>query len=1787
MRSKLKIILLLIGLLVSFTGKGQDFTRHNWYFSGNDLGLAFGKGTNTETDLIPGKIPQTNFGEKVTATDPTTGNLLFYSDGINIYDATHQIMRNGDNLDADTNSSQGLSVSPIPGPGSEGLYYLFYKNNTGEILYSVIDMNSSGNRNILLPAGAVIPSRKNISTGINTRGNGMITIGSADMTEYWLVSQNSGTGDFEIHSIPTSGGTFNLEDSFTPAIPIEALHLSYHNASNQIAVIPANNSNIQTITFNEAFRRLDFGRSILNTFVPGETFGGSAGWSFTGQYLYFSRNTNAAGNVYRFDMLDVRDDAPLETVLTAPVEESLSLLLAPDSAVYHIYRNTAGGSRLLGRINEPDTTIDLADYEGSLFNGTDVNSNYFSQFSPQANLMPMVTIELQEGDICMNNPIQFFPIIEPSSAIPTAYFWDFQPFGLSSNQHSPIMSFEESGLLSATLNVVINGELIQSNTVMREILENDLQVDLPDTTICLGETLELDAEPQQDGQGQQGGGAGGGGGAGPTGGPFTYLWSTGDTTSTINVDTGGDYWVIVTPSTGCPVYATAEVEVYGDESTSANIWYFGDGAGIDFNEEDGLDPPPRSITTPHGMNAPAGTSTISDANGDVQFYSNGSRVWNRENEVMPNGTEIGGDSLSTQAVIIVPFQDDESLYYIFTTQQVYGDNTYELKYSVVDIKQDDGKGDVILKDIVLFSRSTEKLAALEGGGGYWLLAHEYGNNTFRSYPITAQGIGRPVLSSAGAIHSFDDPLSGQAGMKFSADGERVAVALIEGTEDYAELFDFDPRTGEIVEFEYRIDLNEGGAANDQVYDVHFSNGGIKLFATMNNRNTGAAGGRVLEYRVDSLSTPASRLASRADIAAGLNLDVNFGQMQTGPDGQIYMAVETPGNPSGSAFVSSISAIEDTLNTSAINAEAVLLTTGNSRLGLPNFVQNNSNPQMDPSMNAPDLTCVDELVEFTSSGTSDIDEFIWTITNQADNSTVFSAAIQDTSYTFPPGQSGIFNIAVNIFNRCGFDTTLVREIQVLETPAPPTVPQALSVCEGDTAPLDAILGQPDDPNLSFEWTNSQGAVVSTTRNFLVESPEIYTITITNIAGCSSTAEVFAGPPFEIALPDASVICQDDELILDSNVTANIYNWSVINPDGSISPQTFPNDRRVTVNSSVPGIFTYVVSIEDPITPGCFVNDSTRVTVNPLAQATIGTVINPSCGDSDGSFEFSVTTTGNYSYVVTGNTTGVVAQNGNFTGPGLAPIVETLDADIYTIQITDNSSGCVNTLPPITIQDDSPSFTIDNVAVSTADCVNPTGDLTITLSTDVFPISYTLTNTADGTVTTGGPVPALPATLDFQITGLASGTYDLTVDGGACTQNQASIVVNTPQPIVLTTEPFVEICGANAPLTATSNIANTTFSWTGPNGFTATGGNVTATESGTYTVTATGPDPSTSCPVSQEIIVDLSIQPIVTIATPDLCEDQVTLEAEITNPEAGVTYNFSWANSAGTIVSNAQTAIVAASDTYSVTVRPADNLTCTGNASIVISIPEEIQANLTSSPACDDGSNITLTVDLIAGTPNSFTWTRDNQAIAPTGSVIAVDQEGEYTVRIANASCFIERSIVVRRQEIPPSLLPETGLYCPNNATQETVLAGRGFISYEWTLDGVPFPDADQNLTFTGPGIYEVTMTTATGCQRVSQINVIESCDPRIVAPTAFVPSGNAPNNVFSVVPNNFVDNFEIFIYSRWGELIYQSTSLEFQWNGVFNGEIVPLGTYPYIIRFTSRFEPQRGTFEQSGSITVVR
>ncbi len=607
-------------------------------------------------------------------------------------------------------------------------------------------------------------------------------------------------------------------------------------------------------------------------------------------------------------------------------------------------------------------------------------------------------------------------------------------------------------------------------------------------------------------------------------------------------------------------------------------------------------------------------------------------------------------------------------------------------------------------------------------------------------------------------------------------------------------------------------------------------------------------------------------------------------------------------------------------------------------------------------------------------------------------------------------------------------------------------------------------------------------------------------------------------------------------------------------------------------------------------GCFVNDTTVVTITPQPLATQGTTNPATCGSMDGSFDYNITTTGSYTVEILDNSGNVINSVPDFTGPG-ASSATGLAAGTYTINMTDNSSGCTNSLGDIVIDNNPSDFTIVNSSSTPAACDNPTGAIAVTLSADVFPISYVLSNNDDGSVITGNAATFnAGTTFIFDIPNVPAGTYDLEVSSnGGCVQTSSNISVTAPADVDITTEPNYDVCGSEVLLMATSTTADARFTWSGPGGFTGStisGETLSTTTNGVYTVVASAPG---FCDVTETTTVNLAIQPIVQInRVGDECDGSIRLLAEVTNVQPGVDYVYSW-NTGSTL----QFIEVTEDGTYEVTVRELRNLTCTAVVSEDVTLPLPIEGTLTSTPPCEDGQNIELSYvpNPGTGTPTTFSWFYNGTQLPnATTATISVsdppnDETGTYRVVASSGSCNTELSINIRRFAIPPATLPERVLYCPN-AVPTIVTAGQFFVSYEWTLDGQPFPDGGETLEVTAAGIYTVTMTTSQGCQRIASMEVIESCDPVIVAPNALIPTGTAPNNTFSVVPNEFVNNFEIFIYTRWGELIYHSDSLEFKWDGTTNGTPVPGGTYAYIMKFTSVTEPERGVFEQTGVVKVI-
>lgn len=316
----------------------------------------------------------------------------------------------------------------------------------------------------------------------------------------------------------------------------------------------------------------------------------------------------------------------------------------------------------------------------------------------------------------------------------------------------------------------------------------------------------------------------------------------------------------------------------------ANIWYFGENAGLNFNNCS-----PFAITDGE-LDTFEGCSSFSDANGNLLFYSDGTTVWNKNHEVMPNGTDLLGNPSSSQSAMIIPKPGSNTIYYLFTVgAETPGDEEPGFNYYTVDLELDNGLGDIVNGPIDLsegrFRDWTEKVAAVKGAenGTFWVLS--YAPSKFYAYKVTDNGVAiSPITSSA--FEANDK----RGYLKISPDGTKVAIA--HQADGVFLVYDFNDITGRLTnELELPL-ITEGNkpygvefSANSEKLYVHASNDAYIQFSDDNPTDPTHIS-TLFQFDI-SLSSDAAIISSRAIIHTG---ELFRGSLQLGPDRKIYRSL---------------------------------------------------------------------------------------------------------------------------------------------------------------------------------------------------------------------------------------------------------------------------------------------------------------------------------------------------------------------------------------------------------------------------------------------------------------------------------------------------------------------------------------------------------------------------------------------------------------------------------------------------------------------------------------------------------------------------------------------------------------------------------------------------------------------------------------------------------------------------------------------------------------------------------
>ena len=599
------------------------------------------------------------------------------------------------------------------------------------------------------------------------------------------------------------------------------------------------------------------------------------------------------------------------------------------------------------------------------------------------------------------------------------------------------------------------------------------------------------------------------------------------------------------------------------------------------------------------------------------------------------------------------------------------------------------------------------------------------------------------------------------------------------------------------------------------------------------------------------------------------------------------------------------------------------------------------------------------------------------------------------------------------------------------------------------------------------------------------------------------------------------CAGSDLRLSVNeLIGGTYQWS--GPGdflSNVQAPTIPN--AMTQNSG-----EYIVKVIS--TNGCTIKDSIMVGV--LSGPEISAMGNNlSCSGEGDTIRLFATVTN-----------GIPVQTYTWTGPNgfstdvqnpMIPNANSSDAGLYIVTGT-SSNGCED---------------MDTVVVGFTGMITPTLTSDATTDTICTNTSVTLTGTAyDGGIVIynwmASAEAGLPADVDtnvITVTPTVAGTYTYSytasLDGG-CTSDTARIT------LIVSTGTGAITLGSNGPfdcadsngtinLTATGqNVA--TYAWTGPNSFISNDQNpiipLTNEAAGTYTLSATSPE---GCTSTDSITVMVSTQegePVITSANGainagslNVCEgDNLTLEGE---PKTNAIYVWTGPNGFAATDSVISIANVMADNAGVYQLRITVN-GCT-------SLPASVLVGTLSEPiANNDSINVTRNQSL------TFSVT-DNDDLTPGA---------DFSIALVSGA---DNGTLVNNND-------GTFTYTPDNN-----FVGMDQIAYEVCYTECP--------ALCDMGIMTIRTEFPSGI---------------CVAPTFISPNNDGINDAFiiSCIPTVPKVGSELIVFNEWGSEVFRETPYQNNWQGTYNGQDLPDGTYYYIFK-----EDNDDTNPIKGYVTIFR
>ncbi len=567
-------------------------------------------------------------------------------------------------------------------------------------------------------------------------------------------------------------------------------------------------------------------------------------------------------------------------------------------------------------------------------------------------------------------------------------------------------------------------------------------------------------------------------------------------------------------------------------------------------------------------------------------------------------------------------------------------------------------------------------------------------------------------------------------------------------------------------------------------------------------------------------------------------------------------------------------------------------------------------------------------------------------------------------------------------------------------------------------------------------------------------------------------------------------------------------------------------------SSPGNYNVTFSVSGPCNAPASITKQVEVTNASVAS------VNVNCnGNNDGkAFVTSATGTGPFTYFW--STTPAQTTDTAFN----------LTSGVYIVTISQPNSCPAS----FSVNVNEPNALSNSIISIPDSCNSGKGSLLVTESGGTFPYQYLWSNGTGGV---------------NQLTNLFSGNYAVTItDANGCVDVAQTVVANVTamniSVVSLTDASCFGTTDGGLSVNVTGGILPYQYLWS-PSG--GTSNTITNVAAGIYTIQISD---STNCLATASFTINQPPQLFsnfsVIDATCGLNNGSIHL-----NTSGGVSpYNYLWND--GT---TNDSMVNIGGGNYSFTITDANN--CSINNLVAVQQSQSITFNLLSIPdSCLEGKG-TAQINIFTGTaPYHFVWNPS----APDAAIITQLDSGNYFVHITDASgCSADTNILVGNfgSIVKPNLGADSSFCLPPNF----ILYAGNYSTYQWQSGStIPiFPVKDV-------GEYSVTVTNSFGCTSADTVVLSFNCDSYINFPSAFSPNADGVNDVFRAKYSLDLVKYNLRIYNRWGELVFETSDVNEGWDGTFNNKPQPLSVYVWYAEYSFRDGKKNS---KAGNLTLVK